>query len=285
MGKKSGRPVLQLDDLVMAMRTAEEGGGRLFGCGIDPSPESVKKAEVVAREMAAASRADRLAALQQALGPQTVRVFGTQADTRFAFICVAADYELKRFAMGLHRSPILGMGNAVDSTRSAANKFWFEMSYEPILVSADGNSFGLRGQRLAVKNGQFDFDPRGATPKATAWAKQFSKNIPTLSAAVPLFAELQNIADEAVLANLIRHDRLDQKIGWDRSPLLDDKTFPVKRIPVPRTADTLVNATNGSLVAGGVMLEIGPIVTGKRQKDDNNTMDPIREAAVKSNGT
>ncbi len=218
--------------------------------------------------MAAATRADRMAALQAALGPQKVRVFGTEDNTRLAFMCVGADYELKRFGMGLHHSPLANLGNAVDNSRSAANKFWFEPSYEPLLVSPDGLSFGIRGQRLKVNAGGFDFDPRGATPKAMAWSRQFTQDIPGLCAAVPLFAELQNIADESLLANLIRHDNLDRKVEWDMSFVYDDAACPVARLPVPKTCQTLVSAVSGSLACGGVMLEIGPLVSDKSREPD-----------------
>jgi len=272
-GKRSGHPVMQLDDLITAFRTARDGGGQVFGCAIDPSPDSEKIAEKVVREMAAATRAERMAALQAALGPQKVRIFGTQDNTRLAFMCVGADYELKRFGMGLHRSPLANLGNAVDNSRTAANKFWFEPSYDPLLVSADGLSFGIRGQRLKVNAGGFDFDPRGATPKAMAWSKQFTQDIPGLCAAVPLFAELQNIADESLLANLIRHDRLDRKVEWDMSFVFDDTACPVARMAVPKTCDTLVSAVSGSLACGGVMLEIGPLVIEKsRETDQKDTL-------------
>jgi hypothetical protein len=272
-GQRSGHPVMQLDDLVTAFRTARAGGGQVFGCAIDPSPDSEKIAHKVVQEMARATHAERMAALQAALGPQGVRIFGTEDNTRLAFMCVGADYELKRFGMGLHRSPIANLGNAVDNSRSAANKFWFEPSYDPLLVAADGLSFGIRGQRLLVKAGGFDFDPRGATPKAMAWSKQFTQDIPGLCAAVPLFAELQNIADESLLANLIRHDKLDSKVEWDMSYVYDDTACPIARMAVPKTCDTLVSAVSGSLACGGVMLEIGPLVINtNREPDQKDTL-------------
>jgi hypothetical protein len=284
-GQRSGHPVMQLDDLISAFRTAKDGGGRVFGCAIDPSPDSVTIAQRVARDMAGSSRTERMAALQGALGPQKVRIFGTQDDTRLAFMCVGADYELKRFGMGLHFAPVAGLGNAVDNTRSAANKFWFEPSYEPLLVSADGLSFGIRGQRLKVKAGGFDFDPRGATPKAIAWSGQFTREIPALCAAVPLFAELQNIADESLLANLVRHDRLDRKVGWDMSFVYDDSACPVARLAVPKTCDTLVSAVSGSLACGGVMLEMGPLVIEKsREPDKKDALSAVRDQARQLTG-
>lgn len=272
-GTRTGRPVLQLDDLIVAMRTAEEGGGKLFGCGIYPSPDSLKIADEVTQRMIRSSRAQRMQALQDALGPQDVRIFGTRNDTRLAFICVAADYELKRFAMGMDRSTVPGVGNGVDHSRSAANKYWFEASYEPLRVSKDQNAYEIRGQRLLVRAGAFDFDPRGATEKAMTFAGQFTKNVPALAIAVPLFAELQNVADESLLANLIRSDHLAQKVGWDDAWIFDRSACPVANIPVPRTAQTLVSYTNGSVVAGGVMLTLDPFVGGRaRQPDDNDSL-------------
>lgn len=275
VGKRSGRPVMQLEDLIVALRTAHDNGGNVFGCALDPSPDSVKKAEAVEREYYARPRGERMKALVAALGPQKVRLFGTRPDTRLAFMCVAADYELKRFAMGLDHAPVPNMINAVDSSRSAANKFWFEADYQPLLVSPAGDAFEVRGQRLKVGAGAFDFDARGATEKAKAFAEHFTRNVPALAVAVPLFAELQNIADESLLGNLIRHDRLAERIGWSDGYawLLDDKACSVATIPIPRNADTLVSITNGSLVAGGVVLTLGPFVGAKsRESDDKQTL-------------
>lgn len=273
VGTRTGRPVLQLDDLITAFRTAEEGGGKLFGCGIYPSPDSIKIADEIEHKMIHASRAERMQALQDGLGPQDVRIFGTRNDTRLAFICVAADYELKRFAMGLDKSPVSGVGNGVDHSRSAANKYWFEASYEPLRVSKDQNAYEMTGQRLLVRAGAFDFDPRGATEKAVTFASQFTKNLPALASAVPLFAELQNVADESLLANLIRRDELAQRIDWDTAWIMDRASCPVAEAPIPKTAQTLVSYTNGSIVAGGVMLTFAPWVADRSRKaDDGKTL-------------
>jgi hypothetical protein len=273
VGTRTGHPILQLDDLIVAMRTAEEGRGQLFGCGIYPSPNSLKIADDTEQRMALKPRAERMQAMVDELGPQEVRIFGTRNDTRLAFICVAADYEMKRYAMGLDRSPISGVGNGVDHSRTAANKYWFEASYEPLRVSKDGNAYEIRGQRLLIKAGGFDFDPRGATEKAMTFASQFTKNMPALATAVPLYAELQNVTDESLLANLIRRDRLAEKVGWDQRWLLDDSACPVEKVPVPRTAQTLVGFTSGSIVAGGVMLTLEPWVANKsREYDESNLL-------------
>jgi hypothetical protein len=290
VGKRTGRPILQLDDLVVAMRTAREGQGTRFGCGIYPSPESLKIADDIAHRMARNTRAERLQALRENLGPQEVRIFGQRADTRFAYICVAADYEMKRMALGVDKTLVPNLGNAMDNTRSAANKFWFLASYEPLLVSKDGNSYQIRGPRLAVDCGGFDFDPRGATETAKRWTTKFSKSIPAIANTVMLYAELQNIADEAFLANLMRVDRLAEKVDWDNAWVFDDKTCPVARIPTPKTCETVVSFQSGSLVAGGVDLSLGQYVSQQsRQADEKDELDApknqlakIRDGAAKS---
>ena len=277
IGTRTGRPTLQLDDLIVALRTARDGGGNLFGCGIYPSPDSVKIADEIVHRLAGAPRAERMKALADGLGPQPVKIFGTRDDTRLGYICVAADYEMKRFALGMDHAPIAGLGSAMDNSRSAINKFWFVAKYEPLLVAKDGNAFEIRGQRLGLECGAFDFDPRGATETAKHYAGQFTKNMTSLAAAEPLFAELQNIADEALLGNLLLHDRLAEKVGWDDAWLFDDAKFPVAKVPVPKTADTLVAFTSGSLVAGGVTLTLPPFVDEKsRQSDDKGSLDTPR---------
>lgn len=281
-GKKTGRPVMRLDDLVVAIRTVRNVGPGVFGCALDPDPNSVKAAEQAIAENATKSRGERMKAMAAAIGPQKVRIFGTAADTRFAFACVAADYELKRYGLGLAQSPVPNIGNGVDNTRSAANKFWFELKFEPILVSPDGLGYGLRGPRLGVKAGGFDFDPRGATEKAVAFAKRMDQNVEALAAAQPLFSDLQNLADLTVVAALIDRDRLANKVGWDNSWVYDDKAFPVERVGTPKNAATLVNYTNGSIASGGVVL--GParaLHEAKTEKDEKGTLAAPREQAAK----
>jgi hypothetical protein len=279
IGTRTGRPVLQFDDLVVALRAAHANDGQWFGCGIYPDVKSLEKAHDIATRMAGRPRKERKAALEAALGPQEVRVFGTAADTRLATICVAADYELKRLALGMDSLPSVPMGNAVDNSRSAANKFWFKAAYDPLLVSRDGNSYEIRGQRLAIESGMFDFDPRGATEKAKAFADKFTKQMPAVARAVPLVAELGNIADLSLLSHLIRRDRLAEKAGWGGLAwALDAGACPVAKVPTPRTAQTLVNFTNGSMVAGGVSMAIGPFVSEKsRETDEKQSLDTPRK--------
>lgn len=277
LGKLTGRPVIQLDDLVVALRAAQEQRGRPFGCSIDPAPHALEKGQQVARDYANAPRAELIAALAKALGPQPIRIFGVADNTRFGFACVAADYQLKRYFLGLDAPPVPGLGNPTDSTRAAGNAYWFEAMYEPLLVSEDGNSYEIRGQRLGIKTGHIPFDAQGATPRAQAWAKTFTQKTPQIQRAMPLFADLANLADLSLAAQLIRADHLAEKAKLDLGWVMDSSRYTVATIPTPRQTDTLVNITNGSVTAGGVTISTAPLIK-ERKIDRDRTLAPIREA-------
>jgi hypothetical protein len=283
IGKKTGRPIMRLEDFVVAMRVVRDARGGAFGCRLDPDPAAPARISDTMKAMASATRAERVKAVQKATGPQKVSFFGrVPDDTRFGLVTVAADYELKRYGLGLARSTVVGLGNIVDNTRQAVNMIWYELAYDPILMAADGLAYGLRGPRLKVQAGSFNWDPKGATPKAYEFAKKMSQNIEALANTQPLVAELQNIGDYSVVAALIQRDGLDRKVGWDTSWIMRDSgdkstSFPVTRVTVPKNADALANYTNGSIAAGGVVLSPSLILNTPSEKDAKGTLDTAKK--------
>lgn len=279
VGMRTGRPVMRLEDFVVAMRVVQGARGNAFGCRLDPDPAAPQRISDAMARMVRASRAARVKAVQDATGPQKVSFFGAvPADTRFALTTVAADYELKRYGLGLARHTVAGMGNIVDNTRQAVNMIWFELAYQPILVSADGDAFGLRGPRLKVQAGSFNWDPKGATPKAYDFAKKMSDNLEALAATQPLISDLQNLADLSVVAALIQRDKLDRKVGWDTAWLTQSSgdstsSFPVTKVVTPKNADALANYTNGSIAAGGVVLSPGQVLATPMEKDEKKQLE------------
>jgi hypothetical protein len=288
VGTRTGHPVMQFDDLVVMIRTAFEmrrGGvnGGAFGCSIDPAPDSLEKSARVMQEFRNVPRPQRMEEMRKALGPQRVQIFNTADDTRIAFLCVAADYKLKRYALGVEPPPVPGINEAVDNSRGAASRVWFEVMYEPLLVSEDGMAFEIRGgQRLQVKAGAEPFDPKGATHRAEMFAKAFTQKMPQMCHAVTLFAALQNVADLALLATLIRQDRLDDKIKWENVNRIRAVAWPITHYPVPKTAETLVNYTNGAIAAGGVSIGFLPLIDKDARKiDAKGTLKAASEEAQK----
>ncbi|MBI1375273.1 MAG: DUF1598 domain-containing protein [Phycisphaera sp.] len=291
-GKTTGRPVLQLDDLVTAMRTTgpgakggSGGAGQPFGCTIELTQEKMnaivtelKRSEAIVAAHPGERRkvAD---AMQDAAGEQNVRFLNVEPNTRFAFVCVEADYLLKRLALGLDRSPVptvrsyLSMQSGTDVN---ANRFWFETLYDqPLLVSPDGTAYEIRGQSVQI-NTRRSFtqadDPDNVSPAAKLFTSQATKLFEPLAAAIPAFADLENVSDLALLAALIGQDKLNDKADWDTSWITAKDGYPVAAFPVPQVAQTLVNYTlKGRTVlfaGGGVMLDMSAPVKPEARTSD-----------------
>jgi hypothetical protein len=276
-GKSTGRPIVQFEDLVSALRMTSAERPRPFGCSIDMPPDSMAKSQEIYRTHKDGPRAAYVKALAEAIGPQSIRLFGAPEDSRTAFVCVAADYQLKRYSLNLDPVPVPGVGHPIDDSRQGGSAFWFETMYEPLLESPDGNAFQIRGQRLQVKSGQLVFDTRDATPKAQAFAKRLTEKMPQLAQAAPIYADLQNVADLSVLGALIRQEKLAAKTGWDFTWAMDDGKCPLQKIPVPRKTATLTNFASGSVVAGGVSLNTTAVVAkDQRQPDESGALSRVR---------
>jgi hypothetical protein len=248
--------VVQVEDLIVALRSlsAPAAGGRrdFFGCSLDPAPGSARAWEETMRKFSAGPRDRLLDELHKALGPQEVKLFGVPADSRVALVMVAADYRLKRMAMGIEPLPA-GVGTAL-GTEAAMARLWFEPRYDPLRVSADGGRYEIRGPRLAVQAGAHVFEAGGAGPAQTAFAARLSAKMTEVAPRVDAVADLQNVTDCFLVAAVLRRDGLIEKAGLDLGWLADAAKYPVTALPAPRTADTLVHVSGNMIVQGGVAL-------------------------------
>jgi len=81
-----------------------------------------------------------------------------------------------------------------------------------------------------------------ADPLAKKWCDLMTEHYAELAAVQPIFAELQNCIDLAVVATLIRSRQLDQRAGLDLSLLLDEQAVPLVGYDVPAAVPTLASA-------------------------------------------
>ena len=98
----SGKPVLQLDDLVTCLRNAQDWNG-VFGCSITPRADRL----AAAKEFLATTKltgAPFRVELRTTLGQQDVEVFGIAPDSHLAGVLVEADYRMKLIGMGIEPS-------------------------------------------------------------------------------------------------------------------------------------------------------------------------------------
>jgi hypothetical protein len=298
LGASTARPLVQLEDLIVAIRAVGDGaprsgagadrgvrsaggpGGRdFFGCSLE-NPANFKEAwDSTFAKYGKGPAGTLQAELKKALGHQQVKLYGVPEDSRVALAMLAADYRLKRISMGLETVP--GVGNALGS-ETAAPRIWFEPSYDALLVSEDGNSYELRGPRLKVMVGTQPFNPATTTDAQKRFGENFSKAIPAAAERIDAIADLQNVTDCFMVAALLRQDRVPAKAGLDWSWLTSAQglaQYKVASLPVPRTADTVVHISGNVIAQGGVALAYANFSGVGRSKDGKFTAAAARPAS------
>ena len=276
-GVTSGRPVLNLEDLLVAWRTVY-GGGTSVVCSIDPTPEGVVAFNAFTSQPLVASPnsspGQMFETMATKLGRQVITVTGVPKDTHFSVVLVEADLRMKRIALGKDPSGVRGVPSHLSLMRlgdAASSRWWFVPLYDPVEANADRSLYHLSGQRLQLL-GQDEFTTaqgqRSSMPfnklGTTKFVQQFTAHIPELAVAHPAFAELQNLFDWMVVCTLIRRHQLDASIQWQPQVLGEAKLLPTQSYPVPTGVDS-VAATNrvGRTVlglVGGVELNADTVI-------------------------
>lgn len=253
IGKTTGQAVLQLDDLVVALRSAHQqvATGELITCSIDPTKAGLQRLTRALKARDAAVSEATLARFEQALGPQQIRLTGVSPGSHFAQVLVASDFMMKRLAMGFEPSPIDGLPSYMEMLKAdsaplpknAMPRWWMAPRYEPLLKDAEGLAWQLRGSGVQTLTEEGFLGKGGAVVARTgkksslaeAWADAMTEKYDALASAMPVFAELRNCMDLAVVSSLIVKEDLAGRSGCDLSLLLHDKRIAVAEYHVPKT--------------------------------------------------
>jgi hypothetical protein len=228
VGRRSNRPVLQLDDLIASLRYAfaDHAEGSFLGCSIEPTEPGLKAHAAFIRQLAGMNGSQIpqvMQGMEQAMGPQDIHVYGVAPESRFALQMVAADYRLKRIALAHDPSPSKKVPSYLDLAEKSVNggpqrqhRWWFVGHYDAIRQSADRlaiefDGTGLRVDTAPTQPGSAAGRNTGkpsTVSKPTRAAKLFAElatmNLPELAEKIPAFAELENLVGLAVAAALIR---------------------------------------------------------------------------------
>jgi hypothetical protein len=268
----TGRPPVRLDDLIVALRTTARGSD--LGCSIDPVPQQLaammRFVEANSNVTTPAHAEARYRRMAELLGMQNVRVWGVPADSHFALTLLEADYRMKLVSVDLERANVRGFRSHLSMLTPAGNtmqRWWFVPLYDSISRNDDGTAFQFAGQRAQLMSQEEVANAEGhlrdaAFTRATTekYAQHFTDKFPELAEAMPVFAELQNLIDLAVLGALLRKERLAQQADWSMSLFLDADGAPVEKNNVPRRIASVVNSRRENrgliigLVAGGVVI-------------------------------
>jgi len=281
VGMATGRPVMLLDDLLVALRTAQAAAQGGITCSIDPTPEGLARIKALPR----GSDPERVAQdFENALGMQRISVQGVPETSHFARVLIAADYRMKRLAMNFDPSPVRGLPSYLQMVRPSGRgvlspRFWLEPKYEALLRDAGGLAFALQGSGVKAMTEEDHVAASGAIQHsgkasltAQKWADIMTEKYPELAVAEPIFGQLQNCMDLAIVGALIVKERLAEKAGYSMTTLRDpsDVKPVVFNAPkqVPSKASTLKKGRNWVIsVSGGVAIQSWALADKAREDD------------------
>ena len=287
VGVKSGLPVLQLDDLVMALRSTEAVRQAGITCSIDPTPEGISRVKTLLSQQheIGPNPQATINAIEQALGSQIVTVTGIPATSRFARVLVAADYRMKRLGMKLDESPVTGLPSYLDLAAAGptglANAFprwWLVPNYDAVLRDPEGLTWKFNGsvKCLAAEDYMNATNHKQQTvkagPAAQKWADNMTKKYDELAKKEPIFGELKGCMDLAIVGTLIAKERLLEKTGLTLAVLADEKAYAPSQFSSPKTiasqASFMKKGSNWLISAsGGVEIQPWEVVQTVKQDE------------------
>ena len=309
IGVKSGRPTLQLDDLVTVLRTFSNDGPQNFGCSFNPRQEGLQQLQAFVEKSNNRGPLDSGAVkgwvnqLQSKLGPQDIELWGVPRDSRVARVVTEADYRLKMIGIGKleggpHVPSIFELLTVEEqkSSKLDALRWWLTMKYDAILHSPDHNVFEIQGpsvQCLSENQYLTEKGERVGTGQADATNRTFAMNFTNHYAELAqrdiAFADLQNVFDLALVAALLKNEGIANRIGWEAGSFASHGMYEPAVYAAPREVESVANhrVYRGKdivvQVAGGVRGDLMSVVRDREVMKSSTTLKDMTAHAAPSN--
>ncbi|OHB81068.1 MAG: hypothetical protein A2W31_02830, partial [Planctomycetes bacterium RBG_16_64_10] len=260
VGLTTGRPVLELQDLIVALRAFPPSGASTpaIYCSIDPTPEGLARMQqFLATVGGRATPADTpviVQGLRESLGMQMITIGGVSPRTHCAQVLVEADYLMKLIGIGLEQPPIkltsyVARASAASVSRNALERWYFVPEYECVRVSEDEFAMQLVGEgvKLISENELVSTDGSRAVSgrmnrASQAFVREFTQKYPLLAEKIPVFAQLRNMIDMVVAAAFLQQQDYYGQAGWNMGRFSSETGYAVETLPVPQQVDTAVNS-------------------------------------------
>jgi hypothetical protein len=301
LGINSGRPVVQLQDLAVALRAYPPGqkGAKVIGCSIDPTKEGLAAMQQFLRSTAGVATPAQtqyiVDGLRTSLGLQTISINGVSPKTNFARVMVEADYRMKLIGVGLERPPVrmvsfVDKANPGQISRNALFRWYFVPDYQCLRMTDDSMAVELVGDgvklvgedELVAASGQRQSASQG-NKASQMFVTSFTKKYAELAERSPVYAELRNAIDLTVVAAFMQQQDYYGKAGWSMPFLGDEKAFAVEVQPAPKQVESAVAAIwKGNRlttpIGGGVHIEARKALAREnRLTDDKGDVAQIRQ--------
>lgn len=307
VGMNTGRAIVELQDVVAALRTFPPDGkqAQVISVSIDPSEAGLQKMQQWLASIAGRVRPGDaeaiVAGLKEKLGLHNVSVHGISPRTHFAQVMVEADYRMKLIGIGIEPPPVkmatyVDRASASDVARNALQRWFFTPNYECVRVADDNFAMELVGQGVKLVGAgelvQGDGSRAAAAGESKAsqlFCQAFTNNYPQIATRNPVYAQLKNLIDLAVAAAFIQKQDYYGQAGWKMEIFGNEQKFAIETFEAPKTVETACMAIwKGNRlmtpVGGGVRIEpMQAIQSSQLLKDERGAVKEAR-AKVKVDG-
>jgi len=257
-------PPMYLEDFVIALRNAWLKYARLEGntyyyshpgCTIDPDPAVLQKLDDVGDQM---NRSRDTCEVEKAIdqwkkiciSPQKVGVFGIPFDTRFSWVMLKADYDMKRLVNGSDPLDIKGFssliemeleqakkdiqeGKSMSVSISGLNRFWFYPGENRYQVDEKENLVMIEKCPVVLLTEEEHLTKSGkvvGSGRPNPYAQKFTKIFSALYAEIakqrPIYQELENLFRFVALARILKLKSPQTRVGLNIDYLLNQ--YPIR---------------------------------------------------------
>ncbi len=163
---------------------------------------------------------------------------------------------MKRVAMGLERGvpgvpsylALVKIPPGGSAPPMGVLRWWFTLNYEAVAATPDRRALALRGQGVQVLSENEKLTAEGQrvhTGQSDQWTRQFAESFTehfeALALKYPVYGELRNIFDLAVVCALVQEEGIAAKLDWHLTCFGENGSCPVLTGPAPRTVQSVVN--------------------------------------------
>lgn len=278
VGIDSGRPTILLEDLIVALRAYAPAARKspTISVSIDPTKEGLRNMQQFLVRLGGNVRPTDapmiVDGLKTNLGLQQVSIRGVSPKTHFAQVLVEADYRMKLIGIGLE-NPNVGITSYVAKANPAAvasnalKRWYFVPNYDCVRLSEDGMAAEMVGNGVKLVGADELVAADGTRHAAgkedmasVGFTKSFTDKYGQLAAKVPVYAQLRNCIDLAIVAAHIRQSGFADLAGWTMPVFGSEERYAVETRNSPVQVETAVNAIwKGSRlttpVGGGVNIQ------------------------------
>jgi hypothetical protein len=253
--------VLQLDDLVVLLRHFTANNDGVFGCSIEPTSEGLARTKAFAEEsqgkpLKPGQREAWIKKLGEQMGRQSIVVDGIDPQSRVARVIVEADYRMKLVGMGLEPGTIdvpsyldLQATSGEKSAAMSVLRWWFTLKYDAVRATEDHNAFEIVGPGAQVLSEIEMLTSLGkrihtgqSDPMNQEFASRFTQHFAKLAQKYPVYADLQNVFDLALVASLMREEQLAERVNWHLTCFNRPKQYVVPLGRTPQSVQSVVGS-------------------------------------------